>query len=73
MMKWYPDFEFTDAGIYYNDFNAMFYIRARMRKRGSNEDRKNRTSERRTMAGMYDDGGFTDCGCGHGADLFDYV
>jgi hypothetical protein len=31
--KWYPDFEFTDAGIYYNDFNSMFYIKARMRKR----------------------------------------
>lgn len=33
MMRWYPDFDFTDAGIYYNDFNSMFYIRARMRKR----------------------------------------
>lgn len=33
MLKWYPDFDFTDAGIYYNDFNSMFYIRARMRKR----------------------------------------
>lgn len=26
MLKWYPDFDFTDAGIYYNDFNSMFYI-----------------------------------------------
>ena len=33
MLKWYPDFDFTDAGIYYNDFNSMFYIRARMWKR----------------------------------------
>lgn len=33
MLKWYPDFDFTDAGIYYNDFNSMLYIRARMRKR----------------------------------------
>lgn len=33
MSKWYPDFDFTDAGIYYNDFNSLFYIKARMRKR----------------------------------------
>mgnify|MGYP001138367716 CR=1 FL=1 len=38
MKKWYPDFSFTDAGIYYNDFNSMFYIRARLRKRRKNED-----------------------------------
>lgn len=31
LMKWYPDKVFTDAGVYYNDFNGMFYIRARMR------------------------------------------
>lgn len=31
--KWYPALDFTDAEIYYNDFNGMFYIRARMRKR----------------------------------------
>lgn len=29
--KWYPDKIFSDAGVYYNDFNGMFYIRARMR------------------------------------------
>ena len=38
MKKWYPDFSFTDAGIYYNDFNSMFYIRARLRKRRKKED-----------------------------------
>ena len=38
MKKWYPDFSFTDAGIYYNDFNSMFYIRARLRNRRKNED-----------------------------------
>ena len=38
MKKWYPDFSFTDAGIYYNDFNSMLYIRARLRKRRKNED-----------------------------------
>lgn len=31
LKKWYPDKVFTDAGVYYNDFNGMFYIRARMR------------------------------------------
>lgn len=33
MKKWYPDFDFAEAGIYYNDFNSMFYIRVRLRKR----------------------------------------
>lgn len=37
MKKWYPDYDFTDAGVYYNDFNYMFYIHARMRKRRSRE------------------------------------
>lgn len=44
MLKWYPDYDFTDSGVYYNDFNGMFYIRARMRKRrkedGKTEERK---------------------------------
>lgn len=35
MKKWYPDFDFKDATVYYNDFNGMFYIHARMRKRRS--------------------------------------
>lgn len=38
MKKWYPDFEFTDARVYYNDFNCMFYIHTRMRKRRSSEN-----------------------------------
>lgn len=33
MKKWYPDYSFTGAEIYYNDFNGMFYIHARMRRR----------------------------------------
>lgn len=33
MKKWFPEYDFTDSGVYYNDFNGMFYIRARMRKR----------------------------------------
>ena len=31
--KWYPDYDFTEGGAYYNDFNALFYIKIRMRKR----------------------------------------
>ena len=34
---WYPEFDFTDASVYYNDFNYMFYIRARMRKKDRGE------------------------------------
>lgn len=30
---WYPEYDFTNAAVYYNDFNYMFYIHARMRKR----------------------------------------
>ncbi len=26
MKKWYPDYDFTNASVYYNDFNYMFYI-----------------------------------------------
>ncbi len=33
---WYPEFDFTDAGVYYNDFNFMFYIHARMRRKKDN-------------------------------------
>lgn len=32
MGRWYPDYAFTDGGVFYNDFNGLFYIRARMRK-----------------------------------------
>ena len=35
MKKWYPDYDYRDAEVYYNDFNGMFYIHARMRKRRS--------------------------------------
>lgn len=38
MNKWYPDYDFTNAAVYYNDFNGMFYIYARMRKRRSQEN-----------------------------------
>lgn len=40
MLKWYPEYDFTDSGVYYNDFNGMFYIRARMRKRRNKDDTK---------------------------------
>lgn len=32
--KWYPEYIFTDSGVYYNDFNGLFYVKARMRKEG---------------------------------------
>ena len=37
LAKWSPDMEFTNAEVYYNDFNCMFYIHARMRKRRQDE------------------------------------
>ena len=33
MEQTYPDYIFTNANCYYNDFNAKWYIQARMRKR----------------------------------------
>lgn len=33
LARWYPDFDFTDSEVYYNDFNCMFYIHARMRRK----------------------------------------
>lgn len=30
LKKWYPDYTFTSAEVYYNEFNYMFYIHARM-------------------------------------------
>jgi len=32
LKKWYPEMDFTNAAVYYNDFNCMFYIHARMRR-----------------------------------------
>lgn len=40
LAKWYPNYEFTDSTVYYNDFNCMFYIHARLRKRRSENDTK---------------------------------
>lgn len=37
---WYPESSFTDVAIYYNDFNYMFYIHARMRRKKDNEKEK---------------------------------
>lgn len=30
---WYPGYDFTNAEVYYNSFNYMFYIHARMRRK----------------------------------------
>lgn len=40
LKQWYPDMDFTDSTVYYNDFNCMFYIHARLRKRRINNDKK---------------------------------
>lgn len=41
LAKWYPEYDFTNAQVYYNDFNYMFYIHARMRrKKEESEDGK---------------------------------
>jgi len=37
--KWYPDNKLLDTAVYYNDFNGMFYITARMQKGKANETR----------------------------------
>lgn len=37
---WYPEFDFTEAGVYYNGFNYMFYIHARMRRKSGNGSRR---------------------------------
>lgn len=37
MKKWYPDYYFTESKVYYNDFNGMFYIQARMRRKKEND------------------------------------
>ena len=31
--SWYPDYEFLESNVYFNDFNGFFYINARMRRR----------------------------------------
>jgi hypothetical protein len=33
MAKWFPDHDFSESAVYYNDFNGQFYIRARMHTR----------------------------------------
>ena len=45
LKKWYPDMDFTNAAVYYNDFNCMFYIHARMRKRRSTGEKTNKTDK----------------------------
>ena len=45
LKKWYPDMDFTNAKVYYNDFNCMFYIHARMRKRRSTGEKTDKTDK----------------------------
>lgn len=37
--KWYPGNKLLDTAVFYNDFNGMFYIKARMKKGKANETR----------------------------------
>lgn len=58
MLKWYPEYDFTDSGVYYNDFNGMFYIRARMRKRRNKDDTKaGKTTQPNRHEDSHDTGG----------------
>ena len=45
LKKWYPDMDFTNANVYYNDFNCMFYIHARMRKRRLQSEKTEKTGK----------------------------
>ena len=45
MKKWFPDYDFTNANVYYNDFNGMFYIHARMRKRRLKGEKTEKTGK----------------------------
>lgn len=64
LAQWYPDFDFTSASVRYNDFNYMFYIQARMRKRRIwNDDEKKKKNDK-TMQTNCNKGAFAD-GCNH--------
>lgn len=45
LKQWYPNYDFTDVNVYYNDFNCMFYIHARLRKRRIDNDKENRNHD----------------------------
>ena len=45
LKKWYTDMDFTNAKVYYNDFNCMFYIHARMRKRRATGEKTDKTDK----------------------------
>ncbi len=57
LATWYPDYEFTDSEVYYNDFNCMFYIHARMRMRRSENDKKAGKKARQNMSNHHSNTG----------------
>lgn len=59
LFGWYPDHFFTAAEVRYNDFNYMFYIHARMRRKSWNEktDGKKTGTHPPVPAGQYADRG----------------
>ena len=40
LARWYPDFTYTDAQVYFNEFNCMFYIHAKLRKERAKNDKR---------------------------------
>ena len=55
---WYPEYDFTAADVYYNDFNYMFYIHARMRRKKDNEkETGGKTKAQRNNRSAFDSGG----------------
>lgn len=55
---WYPECDFTAADVYYNDFNYMFYIHARMRRK---EDNEKETKTRNNHSAFDSGGGVRSC------------
>lgn len=47
--KWYPDLDLATVGIYYNEINKMYYIKARMRKRRINDEKTIYQKERKKI------------------------
>lgn len=54
---WYPDHDFANAEVYYNGFNGMFYIHARMRRKKDNEKASGKLEKTAMESGRIDSGG----------------
>lgn len=56
MVKWFPKYVFTDSGVFYNDFNGMFYIRARMRRKQSDKEENKEARQYHRSSGHHNGG-----------------